>query len=299
MDSAALEQEKERRNRMWEAVQHIQEERPLVADEVREIGCYNGARGIWRDKNSTSDLTPSGNGVCVGISSRGKYEDEILEETGTYDYPSTKSSTYDQGDIDSMRAAQELGLPVFLIRDTNAKGELVQGKGPKRRVDRIEFLEDDPISGNLVFTFSLGGRRDYQLPADEEGSCFQARETTKKEVITKKRSQAAFRAAVVKRYGAKRCVLCDAPAEVIEAAHIVPVSENGSDDSGNGLLLCRNHHALFDMGKWCLEPTSLEVNPAKGHDLQSLGATRTNASHLRLAPNKEALDWRWGEFQRR
>ena len=84
MDSAALELEKERRNRMWEAVQHIQEERPLVADEVREIGCYNGARGIWRDKRSTSDLTSSGNGVCVGISSRGKYEDEILEETGTY-----------------------------------------------------------------------------------------------------------------------------------------------------------------------------------------------------------------------
>ena len=67
----------------------------------------------------------------------------------------------------------------MLIRDTNAKGELVQGKGPRRRVDRIEFLEDDPISDNLVFTFSVGGRRDYQLPADEERSCFQARETTK------------------------------------------------------------------------------------------------------------------------
>ena len=293
---ALLQAERDRRSAMWEAVQRIQQERPLVADEVREIGCYNGARGIWRDKKSTADLTPSGNGICVGISSRGKYEDEILEETGTYDYPATKSSTYDQGDIDSMRAALEWGLPVFLIRDTNAKGELVQGKGPRRRVDRIEFLEDDPISGNLVFTFSVGGRRDYKLPADEEGSCFQARETTKKEVSTKKRSQAAFRAAVVRRYGSKACALCGAPAEVIEAAHIVPVSDNGSDDSGNGLLLCRNHHALFDMGKWCLDPTSLEVIPATGHDLKSLGVTRSNASHLRLAPSKEALDWRWDHF---
>ena len=268
----------------------------MVADEVREIGCYNGARGIWRDKKSTSDLTPSGHGICVGISSRGKYEDEIDEDIGIYDYPLTEKPGHDEGDIDSMRSALELGLPVFLIRDTNAKGELVQGKGPKRRVDRIEFLEDDPISGNLVFTFSLGGRRDYQLPADEEGSCFQARETTKKEVSTKKRSQAAFRAAVVRRYGGKRCALCDAPSEVIEAAHIVPVSDNGSDDSGNGLLLCRNHHALFDMGKWCLDPTSLEVIPATGHDLKSLGVTRSNASHLRLAPSKAALDWRWGHF---
>ena len=149
-----------------------------------------------------------------------------------------------------MRAALELGLPVFLIRDTNAKGELVQGKGPKRRVDRIEFLEDDPISGNLVFTFSLGGRRDYQLPADEEGSCFQARETTKKEVSTKKRCQSSFRAEVVRRYRGKRCTVYDAPLEVIEAVHIVPVSENGSDDGGNGLLLSRNHHVLFVTGMW-------------------------------------------------
>ena len=84
--------------------------------------------------------------------------------------------------------------------------------------------------------------------------------------------------------------------EVIEAAHIVPVSDNGSDDSGNGLLLCRNHHALFDMGKWCLDPTSLEVISATGHDLQSLGVTRSNATHLQLAPSKEALEWRWEHF---
>ena len=115
-----------------------------------------------------------------------------------------------------MRAALELGLPVFLIRDTNTKGKLVQGKGPKRRVDRIEFLKDDPICGYLVFTFSFGGRQDYQLPADEEGSCFQARETTKKQVRSKKRSQGAFRAADIRRYGVKRCALCDAPSEVID-----------------------------------------------------------------------------------
>ena len=88
-----VDAERRRRTRMWEAVQQIQQERPLVADEVREIGCYNGARGIWRDKKSTSALTPSGDGICVGISSRGKYDDEIDEETGTYAYPATQSVT--------------------------------------------------------------------------------------------------------------------------------------------------------------------------------------------------------------
>ena len=75
-----LQAERDRRSAMWEEVQRIQQERPLVADEVQEIGCYKGARGIWRDKKSLSDLTPSGNGICVGILSTGEYEDEILGE---------------------------------------------------------------------------------------------------------------------------------------------------------------------------------------------------------------------------
>ncbi len=53
----AIQAERERRSAIWEAVQRIQQERPLTADEVREIGCYNGARGIWRDKASTARLT--------------------------------------------------------------------------------------------------------------------------------------------------------------------------------------------------------------------------------------------------
>ena len=61
----ANQMERQRRSEMWDAVQRIQQERPLKADEVREIGCYNGARGIWRDKTSTAHLTESGNGGGV------------------------------------------------------------------------------------------------------------------------------------------------------------------------------------------------------------------------------------------
>jgi len=282
---------------MWEAVQRIQQDRPLTADEVREVGCYNGARGIWRDKASTAQLTASGNGVCVGISSRGQYEDEIGQETGTYDYPATQATNYDQGDIDAMRAALALGMPLFLIRDTNAKGDLVRGKGPRRRVDQVEFIADDPVSRSLVFTFSLGGRNDYRLPQDDEGSCFQARETKQRKSNSKKRSQAAFRAAVIARYGERRCCLCDASPEVIEAAHIVPVSDDGSDWGGNGLLLCRNHHALYDLGRWCLDPEQLEVVPATGYDLTSLQVQRSNLRHLKQAPDEEALRWRWTKWR--
>jgi len=141
----AIQAERQRRSEMWDEDQRIQQERPLTADEVRAIGCYNGARGMWRDKRSTAHRTKSGNGVCLGVSSRGKYEDEIGEETGTYDYPVTQATTYDQGDIAAMRAALSVGMPLFLIRDTNARGDLmVRGKGTRRRVDRVEFVAQPP-----------------------------------------------------------------------------------------------------------------------------------------------------------
>ncbi|MCP9911691.1 HNH endonuclease [Cyanobium sp. BA20m-p-22] len=108
--------------------------------------------------------------------------------------------------------------------------------------------------------------------------------------------KAAFRAAVISRYGDRRCCLCDAPPEVIEAAHIVPVSNDGSDWGGNGLLLCRKHHALYDLGRWCLDPEHLEVVPASGHDLTSLQVERSNVRHLKQIPDQKALQWRWARW---
>jgi hypothetical protein len=55
-----IQAERQRRSMMWDGVKRIQQERPLTAGEVRKIGCYNGARGIWRDKGSTSKLSNEG-----------------------------------------------------------------------------------------------------------------------------------------------------------------------------------------------------------------------------------------------
>lgn len=53
----------------------------------------------------------------------------------------------------------------------------------------------------------------------------------------------------------------------VEAAHIYPKSQQGSDDIRNGLSLCRLHHWAFDSG-WFSITTDLRIdingNPAKG-----------------------------------
>ena len=189
-------------------------------------------------------------------------------------------------------------MPVFLIQNLNAKGEVVTKKAPYRRVDLIRFLDDSPAGRFLVFTSSLEGKSDYVLPKDVTPSCFKKRELKKTTSTSKKRSQSAFKAALINSHGKCECSLCDAPKEVIEAAHIVPVADNGIDWTGNGILLCRNHHALFDKQKWSIDPTHLEIIPESEFELRSLQVMRSNIRHLKHSLNKEALEWRWNQFNK-
>ena len=50
------------------------------------------------------------------------------------------------------------------------------------------------------------------------------------------------------------CAVCLAQMGIVEAAHIVPVSEGGSDDLWNGIALCPNHHRLFDCRLFVVDP---------------------------------------------
>lgn len=56
-----------------------------------------------------------------------------------------------------------------------------------------------------------------------------------------------FRRAVLQIYNQK-CAVCGLQLGIVEASHIVPVSEGGTDEVTNGIALCPNHHKTFDQG---------------------------------------------------
>lgn len=59
--------------------------------------------------------------------------------------------------------------------------------------------------------------------------------------------QGAFRIGIIEAYG-KRCMVTgERTVPALEAAHIVPVSESGTHELTNGLLLRKDIHALFDL----------------------------------------------------
>lgn len=84
----------------------------------------------------------------------------------------------------------------------------------------------------------------------------------------------------------------------VEAAHIIPVGEEGADIVPNGLSLCRSHHWAFDRGLMWIDrmfqvwvtpdASSLDRNEAL---LEYHGAPLRLPSNPAHRPDPRALDW--------
>ena len=71
--------------------------------------------------------------------------------------------------------------------------------------------------------------------------------------IVRKYRASDFRQRVLGAYN-RRCSMCGIQLELIEAAHIVPVaSDEGNDDTNNGIALCKLHHAAYDRNLVCFD----------------------------------------------
>lgn len=68
-----------------------------------------------------------------------------------------------------------------------------------------------------------------------------------REIVTRAVRDITFAPRVKAAFG-YMCAVCNAQLDIVEAAHIIPISEEGSNDEvWNGLSLCPNHHTLFDL----------------------------------------------------
>jgi len=126
---------------------------------------------------------------------------------------------------------------------------------------------------------------------------FQSRSRKTKTTSTRGNNQPKFSSDVFYYY-INQCAVCDLKL-FLDAAHIIPVEDNGSDWDQNGMLLCKNHHSLFDKGLWVVDPDYFEIIPFKNNDLSKMQIHRSNIRHLKVKPAQEALNWRWNDFQKK
>jgi putative restriction endonuclease len=65
--------------------------------------------------------------------------------------------------------------------------------------------------------------------------------------ISRKKRDTSFKSRVMSAYDNK-CAMCNLQLKLVEAAHILPVTElNSNDYTSNGIALCRLHHRAYDI----------------------------------------------------
>ena len=149
---------------------------------------------------------------------------------------------------------EEMDYPPLSILVVNVKG--IPGFGfTNSYPNSIEFgnnsvFEYDWRDVENPFAYAMDGTSEEELVEKILSDPYSADEVWTK-IKVRGKAQLIFRQALLSIYGQK-CAICETGIyELLEAAHIIPWSKcSGMDKMNprNGMLLCANHHKLFDNG---------------------------------------------------
>lgn len=291
-----IQEELERRMLIWSRLKEGGENEKTSSSRLRQIGIYGGAQGIWVNKTRTHALTSEGVGVAVGLlNTSSKYADETSDEGVVYHYPQTDRPTgRDRAEINALKAAAEMGLPVFVIdRSTRySKYRSVQlgwvlGCDDANKSAWVEFSDSAPPP----------------LPSARDDSSFVLDEPTSHVIKASMRNirhgQAKFKYRVFERYG----VACPFSGimlrEVLDAAHVKGKADGGSDDPRNGLVLASHIHRAWDAGLFGINPQTLIAQDLCGGSiLEALSISPNGLVGKDRIPHRAALQWKWDRWRR-
>lgn len=118
-------------------------------------------------------------------------------------------------------------------------------------------------------------------------------------LIRPRLGQGAFRILVTDNYQRRCAVTLERTLPALEAAHIRPYADGGTHDPGNGLLLRRDIHSLFDAGYVTVTPElRFEVSPRikeefeNGRHYYALHGAPINVPKITgQRPDTVALSW--------
>lgn len=271
---------------------------PIDPRTLRDFGVYGGAQGIWVASARTRSLDDRG--ITVGVLHTGlHYPDDLTEEGLLYHYPHTnRPAGRDQAEIAATKAAAEHRVPLFVINH--------HIRNAARRQVHLGWVEGwDDDSEMFLITFTEAAPTEL-LDADHsdehEFRLTGNRSRRAARNVRVRPGQSRFKFRVFQRYGT-RCPLSGVTVpEMLDAAHLVPDAQDGTDDPRNGLPLNAALHRAFDANLFTIDPDTLKViTKPDGPTLGDLGITTPNLERLPYKPHREALQWRyraWREHQK-
>ena len=140
----------------------------------------------------------------------------------------------------------------FYRRATTTKAELAIAFQPQAFMDyvtrqaELHLFADDlqAVSSLEAAAADVSQGRGRAVDFDAIGGAGR-REAVR--TVMERVGQQNFRSRVLAVYG-HQCAVCSTQLNVLDAAHIVPVPGGGSNETRNGLSLCKLHHAAYDRG---------------------------------------------------
>lgn len=286
--ASAVELEISRRLDAWGLLQKSPNWPLVSAQEVRDLGLYGGASGVWVDKTRTTAVAPEG--VAVGLLHTGRHYDDDVDETGIlYHYPTTdRPPSRDANEIQAIKNAKAFGIPIFVIRNL----------GGAKKVELAWLNDFDDVLRICVLTFQgILPEQNKFLVADstppKEPVLFGTRRTTKFEVERAERDP-LFKFNILKRFEGRCLITSLDVTEMLDAAHIIPVASGGTEDPNNGLLLAASVHRALDAGLWAIHPQTLKIETRpNGPDALRMKLSRVDLTPSYKLLNKEALAYRY------
>lgn len=273
----------------WERLQDDPGWPRLAPSLLRDLGVYGGGAGIWADLRTTGQLTE--HGVAVSVLHTGlHYDDEIDERGILYFYPATRRrGSHDANEVQAVKNALLFALPIFVI---------IQD-GIHREVRRAWVVDFDDYSSQFLIEFSPSKSRveiELERPFEAVGS-----RRRSSDLIIRMERDPRFKFEVAKRFKGLCAVSDLSVPKMLEAAHVVPVANGGSDDPRNGILLSASHHRAFDRQLWSINPATLQIETApKGPSLEKMRFVRNSVGHLAemgCLPHREALEANYELFR--
>lgn len=286
--ASAVELEISRRLDAWSLLQKSPNWPLVSSQEVRELGLYGGASGVWVDKGRTNSVAPEG--VAVGLLHTGRHYDDDVDETGIlYHYPTTeRPASRDANEIQAIKNAKVYGIPIFVIRNL----------GSAKKVELAWLNDFDDTLRICVLTFhGIVPEQNSFLVKDNsfhgEPVLFGPRKTTKTEVERAERDP-LFKFNILKRFEGRCLITSLDVTEMLDAAHIIPVASGGTEDPNNGLLLAASVHRALDAGLWAIHPKTLKIETRPhGPDALRMKLSRIDLTSSSSLLNKEALEYRY------
>jgi len=294
-----LIRELERRRSMFnKIIQAYPTCRDIPPSFLRSLRVYGGQQGIYFDKASTSGILAVNESITVSILHTGHHcPDDFSDSYLLYHYPDTRRLGLDEAEIRATKNAYYANIPIFVISYSQ--------ENPELRDVFLGFVEgwDD---ASKVFLISISSHwihsRETPNLLSEELPPFQLttqRRGQEAAFSRNRNDQPLFKFRILQRYGPK-CVVCSVDRiEMLQAAHLRPVSRYGSDDPRNGLVLCANHHLAFDANLFTFDDSSLEVvYRPQGPYADDLEITVSSLQWLPKRPHQKALAWRYRYWKR-